>query len=77
MRIMRTLIVALSLSLGVLTVLSLQTRTARADEPGGVYCYDLRKCNGMAGCALGGEIIEGCEIRCEGGGKATCDPIQD
>ena len=77
MRIMRDYLLRSRSLSWFLMVLSLQTRTARADEPGGVYCYDLRKCNGMAGCALGGEIIEGCEIRCEGGGKATCDPIQD
>ena len=70
------LIVGLSVSLGILTVLSLQARTARADEPGGLYCYDLKHCNGGAGCDSGGQL-DGCTIRCTGGGKADCDPIPE
>lgn len=48
--------------------------TTLADYYGGgngLYCFQLLKCDGSAGCTQGGSL-SGCDINCTGGGVVKC-----
>ena len=60
---------ALSISMIALTCIAANGWNAAAS---GLYCNDLKKCNGEAGCPSGGSVT-GCEISCVNGGTAWCN----
>jgi len=62
------LVVALFVSLFILGV----TARIQSTQASGLYCSDLAKCTGEAGCPSGGSIT-GCEIDCVNGGGVFCN----
>ena len=60
---------ALSISMIALTCIAANGWKASA---AGLYCNDLKKCSGEAGCPSGGSVT-GCEISCANGGTAWCN----
>jgi len=68
----------LLLSLVGLLGLAMGERKAEAD----LFCWDLQRCSGQAGCPSGGDQGE-CHIFCKNGGMVACilvrpaDPVTD
>jgi hypothetical protein len=69
----RFLICALLLSSVGLINAALGHDTAKAS----LYCSDLVKCSGQAGCPSGGSVDAACIINCVNGGTVSCNFRED
>jgi hypothetical protein len=68
MRKSQGIIGVLVFSLSLLVTMAINERTHAA----GIYCNDLKKCSGEAGCPSGGSL-SGCTLTCVNGGYAYCN----
>jgi hypothetical protein len=72
----RLLVCALLLSLVSFGAIAINSETASAEESGGLYCFQLAKCSGEAGCSQGGSV-DSCIITCTHGSQASCNSSGD
>jgi hypothetical protein len=50
---------------------ALRPQRVTAEESGGVWCFQIRKCTGDGGCTKSGSI-DGCSITCGDNSSVNC-----